>query len=160
MYLLVNHLFILEGLNYGDIMQLTSFTDYGLRALLFLAALPQDELSNIQSVSERFQVPKNHLIKIINKLSQLGYIKAVRGKHGGIRLGKPAEAIIIGDVIRDLEPLTLIDCSKKSCHITSACRLKVALAQAKEAFLAELDKYTIADMLESNDELLLLLTPV
>lgn len=140
-------------------MQLTSFTDYGLRSLLFLAALPEGERSSIQVVSERFQVPKNHLVKVIHKLSQLNYIKAVRGKNGGICLGRPAEDIIVGEVIRDLEPLTLIDCSEKSCHITSACRLKIALAAAKSAFLAELDKYTVADMLDSNDELILLLTP-
>lgn len=140
-------------------MQLTSFTDYGLRSLFFLAALPSGELSSIRIVSERFNVPKNHLIKVINKLSQLGYIKAIRGKNGGICLGKAAKDIIIGEVIRDLEPLVLIDCSEKSCHITSACRLKKALVIAKEAFLSELDKYTVADMLESNDELIMLLRP-
>ncbi|MCF7355681.1 nitric oxide-sensing transcriptional repressor NsrR [Vibrio sp. CK2-1] len=141
-------------------MQLTSFTDYGLRSLLYLAALPEGERSNIQAVSERFSIPKNHLIKIINKLAQLGYIQATRGKHGGIVLGKPAEQIVVGQVVRDLEPLQLIDCSESACHITSACRLKSQLAKAKEAFLSQLDQCTLADLLDNNDDLVLLLTPV
>lgn len=141
-------------------MQLTSFTDYGLRALIFLAALPAGERSNIQAVSDRFQIPKNHLIKIINKLAQLGYITAVRGKNGGISLGMPAEHIVIGAVVRDLEPLQIVNCSESTCHITSTCRLKIQLAKAKEAFLQQLDECTIKDLLTDNDELLLLLVPV
>lgn len=141
-------------------MQLTAFTDYGLRALLFLAALPDGEKSNIQAVSERFAIPKNHLIKIINKLAQLGYVQAVRGKHGGIYLGKPAELIVVGQVVRDLEPLQLIDCSESACHITSSCRLKAQLIKAKEAFLQQLDQCTIADLLDNNDDLLVLLKPL
>lgn len=140
-------------------MQLTAFTDYGIRSLLFLATLPSGERSNIQMVSDRFSIPKNHLIKIINKLAQLGYVQATRGKHGGICLGKPADLITVGQVVRDLEPLQLIDCSESACHITSACRLKVQLAKAKEAFLQQLDQCTLADLLDNNDELLLLLTP-
>lgn len=141
-------------------MQLTSFTDYGLRSLIFLAALPTGQRTSIQAVSDRFQVPKNHLIKIINKLAQLGYIKAVRGKNGGISLAMPASDINVGAVVRDLEPLQLINCSQEACHITSACRLKSQLAKAKEAFLHQLDQCTIQDLLTENDELILLLTPV
>ncbi|WP_330959686.1 nitric oxide-sensing transcriptional repressor NsrR [Photobacterium sp. 53610] len=138
-------------------MQLTNFTDYGLRALILLGALPDGELTSIHHVSETFAVSKNHMVKIINKLGQLGYVKTVRGKNGGICLAKPADQIVIGQVVRDLEPLQVVNCAPEFCHITPACRLKNYLAKAKEAFLAQLDECTIADMLTENNELLILL---
>jgi len=138
-------------------MQLTNFTDYGIRALIYLAALPEGELTSIQVVSDTFGVSKNHMIKIVNKLGQLGYIKTVRGKNGGICLGRTAESIVIGEVVRDIEPLQVVNCSPEFCHITPACRLKLHLANAKRAFLAELDKCTLADMLQDNEPLLPLL---
>lgn len=141
-------------------MQLTNFTDFGLRALIFLASLPKDELTSITIVTETFDVSRNHMVKIINKLGQEGYVKTVRGKNGGICLGKPADQIIIGDVIRSIEPLQVVNCAPEFCHITSACRLKNALAKAKQAFLDELDNYSIQDMLTENSELLILLKRV
>ncbi|USD65062.1 nitric oxide-sensing transcriptional repressor NsrR [Vibrio sp. SCSIO 43136] len=139
-------------------MQLTNFTDFGLRALIYLAALPDGELTSIQKVSDNFSVSKNHMIKIINKLGQLGYVKTVRGKNGGICLGKPANQIVIGDVVRQIEPLQVVNCSPEFCHITPACRLKDRLAKAKLAFLAELDTCTIADMIDDNPQLIALLS--
>ncbi|MFL1908689.1 nitric oxide-sensing transcriptional repressor NsrR [Plesiomonas shigelloides] len=131
-------------------MQLTSFTDYGLRALIYMALLPQGQLTNITEVTEVYGVSRNHMVKIINQLSRLGIVEAVRGKNGGIRLGLPAEQIRVGDVVRGLEPLQLVNCSSEFCHITPACRLKQVLAQASAAFLAELDKFTLADLVSQN----------
>ncbi|MCV5804370.1 Rrf2 family transcriptional regulator, partial [Escherichia coli] len=67
-------------------MQLTSFTDYALRTLIYLASLPKDELTNIIEVTDLFGVSRNHMVKVINRLGQLGYVHTVRGKNGGIRL--------------------------------------------------------------------------
>lgn len=139
-------------------MQLTRFTDYGLRSLIYLASLPEGELSSISQVTAMFGVSRNHMVKIINKLGQEGYIHTVRGKNGGICLGKPAKEIRIGEVVQVMEPLQVVNCSPEFCHITPACRLKGALASAKEAFLAELNKHTLQDMLTDNSELLILLT--
>lgn len=111
-------------------MQLTSFTDYGLRALIYMASLPQDKMTSISEVTEVYGVSRNHMVKIINQLSRVGFVTAVRGKHGGIRLGKPAESIRLGDVVRALEPLALVNCSSEFCHITPACRLKQVLLGA------------------------------
>lgn len=138
-------------------MQLTSFTDYGLRALIYLASLPEGELASITKVTETYNVSRNHMVKIINKLGQLGYVETVRGKNGGIRLGMPARAIIIGDVVRAIEPLQIVNCSADFCHITPACRLKGILASAREAFLAELDRHTLLSLVEDNAPLLDLL---
>lgn len=71
-------------------MQLTSFTDYGLRALIYMASLPDGKMTSISEVTEVYGVSRNHMVKIINQLSRAGYVAAVRGKNGGIRLGKPA----------------------------------------------------------------------
>lgn len=140
-------------------MQLTHFTDYGLRALMYLALLPENELSNISELTEKFNISRNHMVKIINKMSRVGLVETLRGKKGGIRLAKSAESILIGDVIRLLEPLKLIDCSIDNCHITHACRLKCALEQGMLAFLKELDNYSLQDMLTENTSLHQLLIP-
>ncbi|KAA8997741.1 nitric oxide-sensing transcriptional repressor NsrR [Affinibrenneria salicis] len=138
-------------------MQLTSFTDYGLRALIYMASLPDGQMTSISEVTDVYGVSRNHMVKIINQLSHAGYVRAVRGKNGGIRLGKPANAILIGDVVRALEPLTLVNCQSDFCHITPACRLKQVLNQAVQNFLLELDKHTLADMVTDNPSLYQLL---
>ena len=97
------------------------------------------------------------MVKVINRLGQLGYVHTVRGKNGGIRLMKAPQEITVGGVVRDLEPLDLVNCSVEFCHITPACRLKEKLAKAKLAFLAELDDCTIEELLSDNSELLILL---
>ncbi|ANO33858.1 transcriptional repressor NsrR [Vibrio breoganii] len=139
-------------------MQITSFTDYAIRTLIYLAALKDDELTNITQVSEVFDISRNHMVKIVNKLGQTGFIETIRGKNGGIRLNKPASDINIGHVIRELEPLKVINCSPEFCHITPACRLKGYLHKAKEAFLAELDKCNLDDLVDDNSDLMILLS--
>ncbi|MBZ4346451.1 Rrf2 family transcriptional regulator, partial [Mycobacterium tuberculosis] len=79
------------------------FTDYGLRALIYMASLSEGRMTSISQVTEVYGVSRNHMVKIINQLSRMGYVTAVRGKNGGIRLGKPAGQIRVGDVVRDLE---------------------------------------------------------
>ena len=138
-------------------MQLTSFTDYGLRALIYMASLPDDQMTNISQVTDVYGVSRNHMVKIINQLSRAGLVTAVRGKNGGIKLGKPAQTIRIGDVVRELEPLSLVNCDSDFCHITPACRLKHVLHTAVEHFLDELNQYTLADMVKDNSPLYKLL---
>jgi Rrf2 family transcriptional regulator, nitric oxide-sensitive transcriptional repressor len=138
-------------------VQLTSFTDYGLRALIYMGSLPKDKMTNITEVTNVYGVSRNHMVKIINQLSRVGLVAAVRGKNGGIYLGKPAEQIRIGEVVRLLEPLALVNCCSDYCHITSACRLKQILNQAIDHFLSELDKYTLADLIKNNEPLYKLL---
>ncbi|EIV2970898.1 nitric oxide-sensing transcriptional repressor NsrR [Cronobacter sakazakii] len=138
-------------------MQLTSFTDFGLRALIYMASLPEGRMTCISEVTEVYGVSRNHMVKIINQLSRAGYVTAVRGKNGGIRLGKPAATIRIGDVVRELEPLSIVNCSSAFCHITPACRLKQVLGDAVARFLQELDNYTLADLVQENQPLYKLL---
>ena len=126
-------------------MQLTSFTDYGLRALIYMASLPEGRMTNITEVTETYGVSRNHMVKIINQLSRAGFIA------GGIRLGMDPRNIVIGDVVRKMEPLQLVDCA--TCAIKPACRLKKALNDAVQLFLRELDSYTLADLVAGNEPL-------
>ena len=132
-------------------MQLTSFTDYGLRALIYMATLPEGKLTSITEVSDIYGVSRNHMVKIINQLSRAGFVATTRGKNGGIRLGMHARQIILGEVVRKMEPLQLVDCG--ACSITPACRLKKVLNDAVQLFLRELDGYTLADLVEGNTSL-------
>ncbi|AGH80440.1 transcriptional repressor NsrR [Psychromonas sp. CNPT3] len=138
-------------------MQLTTFTDYGLRTLIYLAILPKGELADISSVANIYNVSRNHMVKVISKLSKLGYIDAVRGKNGGIRLGIDAHKIFLGDVIQNMESMNIVNCNAGFCHIVGACQLKGVLASATNAFLAELNKHTILSLVEDNVPLVNLL---
>ncbi|CCJ94240.1 Nitrite-sensitive transcriptional repressor NsrR [Cronobacter malonaticus 681] len=122
-----------------------------------MASLPEGRMTSISEVTEVYGVSRNHMVKIINQLSRAGYVTAVRGKNGGIRLGKPAATIRIGDVVRELEPLSIVNCSSAFCHITPACRLKQVLGDAVARFLQELDNYTLADLVQENQPLYKLL---
>lgn len=136
-------------------MRLTSYTDFGLRALLYLATLPQGELSSVAKVSALYDVSRNHMVKVINQLVKLGYLGSQRGKNGGIWLAVAPEEINIGAVIRRLESnLDGIDCGSPICHIVPACQLRLALKEAMNAFLAVMDGYTLADLLINREQLM------
>lgn len=131
-------------------MQLTDFTDHALRVLMFLAARP-DRLATIREITDAYGVSGHHMVKVVHRLGKLGYLETIRGNGGGIRLARPAAAIVIGAVVRDTEEnLTLVQCfsggDRDSCRIEPACVLKGALAKALRAFLAELDRWTLADL--------------
>jgi len=129
-------------------MRLTSYTDFGLRALLYLATLPEGELSSVAKVSALYDVSRNHMVKVVNQLVKLGYLQSQRGKNGGIRMACAPETVNIGQVIRALEGnLDGIDCGSPACHIVSVCLLKM------NAFLAVMDSYTLQDLLANRDEL-------
>ncbi len=136
-------------------MQLTRYTDFGIRTLMYLALFPDREtLFRIAEITEVFELSPNHVSKIIHHLGKEGYLLTVRGKSGGFRLAKPAEEINLGKLIRVLEnSLAPIDCSKPYCRFTSACKLKGILAEAVEAYLSVLDRYTLADIVRNNQEL-------
>ncbi len=131
-------------------MRLTDHTDYSLRTLLYVAVYP-DELVHVQSLADAFDIPKNHLVKIVQKLGQLGFLHTVRGRSGGIRLGRPPERIGLGEVVRAMEPdFALVECfhqGDNGCVITSACNLRGVLGEALRAYFEVLDRYTLADLL-------------
>jgi Rrf2 family nitric oxide-sensitive transcriptional repressor len=145
-----------------DNMNLTRFTDYSLRTLIFVG-LHDERLSSIQEVSDAFRISKNHLLKVVNALGQAGFLTTVRGRSGGLSLAKPADTIVVGDVVRAMEPgFDLLECfdpKRDECVITTHCRLKGILHRAMNGFLAELDSHTLADLLHSRDRLLAIVDP-
>src|SRR5690606_31820486 len=128
-------------------MHITRYTDYSLRVLMYVA-LKNDGLSTIGEIADSYGISKNHLMKVVQELNIKGYITAIRGKNGGLRLAGPAEAINIGQLVRATEQdLALVECFSggQHCVITPACELKKVFAEALEAFFAVLDQYTLAD---------------
>lgn len=140
-------------------MQLTRYTDFGIRTLMYLAIQPEREtLFRIAEITEVFDLSPNHVSKIVHHLGKLGYLQTIRGKSGGFRLGMAPEKINVGELVRALEnSLAPIDCSKPYCRLTPACQLKGVLAQAVNAYLAVLDRYTLADIVSNQQELRALL---
>ncbi|MFS0577196.1 Rrf2 family transcriptional regulator [Sporosarcina sp. 179-K 3D1 HS] len=142
-------------------MRLTMYTDFSLRLLIYLGAKETGELSTVQEISDAYKISKNHLTKVAHELGKMGLIETVRGRGGGIRLKVEPEQINVGELVRKTEDdFHLVECFVKGstkCAIAPACRLKGALAQAMNAFLAVLDNYTIADFLVNKDELAALL---
>ena len=96
---------------------------------------------------------------MVNQLAREGYIKAIRGKNGGIKLGRPAQKINVGEVIRSLEGnLDGIDCGSPACYLVRVCRLKSALKEAMDAFISVMEEYTLADLIANEDELMVIFT--
>ncbi len=127
-------------------MQLTRHTDFSLRVLIYLS-LNKSELVTINEISEHFNIIKNHLTKVVNHLSQKGYIKTIRGRNGGLRLAKRPDEIKLGEVIQSMEVnLDVVNCSKSLCPLNNNCELKAILNEAKFSFLETLNKYTLADL--------------
>ncbi|MCV6609380.1 MAG: Rrf2 family transcriptional regulator [Amphritea sp.] len=136
-------------------MRLTAFTDFGLRTLMYLASLEEEQLSSVSEVASIYNVSQNHMVKVIGQLAKLGYVQTIRGKNGGIRLAmKPAD-INIGDVIAKMENhLDGVDCISTSCQLIPCCELKHALAEAMNAFLDTMRRYTLADLVANKSELI------
>ncbi|MCB2015824.1 MAG: Rrf2 family transcriptional regulator [Sphingobium sp.] len=137
-------------------MRITSYSDYALRVLMYLGINPE-RLCTIAEIAERYDISKPHVMKIVHELGRSGLIETVRGRSGGIRLGRPAEAIVIGEVLRETEPdFAIVPCfeSAKSCQITPHCELKRAMSEAVRAFLSVLDRYTLSDLIAKPEGLL------
>ena len=130
-------------------MQLTKHTDYAFRVLIYLASIPEDRLATVQEISERYGVSRSHIMKIVNKLATAGMIHATRGQHGGLRLGRPRDAINLRDVIELMEAtLTPVNCDDPVCLIRRDCTLKNILFDAQRQFLEHVGRYTLADLAE------------
>ncbi len=129
-------------------MQLTMFSDYALRVLMFTQAAG-DRLTTIEEIADAYDISQAHLMKVVNALTRAGYLAAVRGRSGGLRLARPAEEIVLGEVVRATEPdFALVECfsTGDQCVITKCCKLQGVLDEALQAFLAVLDTYTLASI--------------
>ncbi|WP_133128954.1 Rrf2 family transcriptional regulator [Legionella nagasakiensis] len=140
-------------------MQLTQFTDYSLRALIYIAL--RKESCTIKDITDAYTISNNHMVKIIHNLAKLGLIKTSRGKGGGLLMATRPETINLGQLIAQLEPhFDLVPCFNKekvNCCIAPACKLKGILHEAQAAFMRVLEHYTLADVLHNPNKLSVLL---
>lgn len=148
------HVFKLVEFDAGSTMKLTRYTDYAMRVMIH-AASKEGELSSIREISETFRISQNHLMKVVQDLSNAGFVETVRGRHGGIRLAKLPENINLGSLLRHTETLSdLVDCS--GCVIAPACSFPSIMNEATAAFIGVFEKYTLADLLGKKQALRLL----
>lgn len=129
-------------------MQLTLYTDYSLRVLIYLSRMPT-ETTTITEISEFYKISRNHLVKVVHRLALLGFITSLRGKGGGIKLAKKPNQINLGEVVRKTEPhFCMVECFNEKtnqCAITATCQLKGLINQGIQAFFKTLDRYTLVD---------------
>lgn len=137
-------------------MKLTSYTDYALRTLLYLA-LNRDRMVTIQDIADAHGIAKSHLAKVVHQLGMLALVETVRGRHGGPRLGKDPSSIDLGGVVRSTESDFFIaecfDPEKPGCIYSTSCALKGVLGQAHAAFLGVLDDVTLDTLISKPDSL-------
>jgi Rrf2 family nitric oxide-sensitive transcriptional repressor len=130
-------------------MQLSLHADYACRVLIFLS-VHDGSRASIEEIAKAFTISQNHLVKVVHRLGQLGFIETTRGRNGGIRLARSPEDISIGAVIRSMEPhFEVVECfnaSTNSCPIIGLCDLQPALQRARDAFLGVLDTVTLAEV--------------
>ncbi|KAB8028529.1 Rrf2 family transcriptional regulator [Fluviispira multicolorata] len=131
-------------------MQLTLYTDYSLRVLIYLA-FKGEELSTIDEISKAYRISKHHLTRVVHKLGENGSIKTIRGKGGGICLAQKPKDINIGRIVKEMEKnFDLVECfnkDKNQCILSPMCGLKNILYEAKLNFLKTLESKTLADIL-------------
>ncbi|MBY0380491.1 MAG: Rrf2 family transcriptional regulator [Xanthobacteraceae bacterium] len=133
-------------------MRLTRYSDYAMRVLIYLAARP-DRVSSISDIANTYGISQNHLMKVVHDLRKAGYIASRRGRNGGVKLALPASDIGVGSLLRLTEDgFDLVDCP--NCILTGSCSLSSALDEATAAFLAVLDRYSLADIVEGRRDML------
>jgi Rrf2 family transcriptional regulator, nitric oxide-sensitive transcriptional repressor len=137
-------------------MRLTDYTDYSLRTLMYLG-MNRDRLATIQDIADTFAISKSHLMKVVQQLGQVGLVETIRGRSGGLRLGKEPEQINIGDVVRVTEPdFRMVECFNpeiNACILSPSCELQGVLRKATVAYLDVLNKVTLADLLRNSRSL-------
>ena len=130
-------------------MRLTTYTDYALRTLMYLA-VNREQLVTIQDIADVHGIAKNHLTKVVHQLGILGVVETVRGRNGGLKLGKEPAQINIGALVRSTEPdffmAECFDKSKNECILTPSCGLKGVLRNATAAYLGVLDDVTLENL--------------
>jgi Rrf2 family nitric oxide-sensitive transcriptional repressor len=140
-------------------MQLTQFTDYSLRALIYIAL--RNESCTVNEITQAYTISSHHMTKIIHNLAKLKLIKTIRGKNGGILMAARPDSINLGQLIVQLEShFDLVPCfnkQKANCCIAPICKLKLILSEAKSAFMDVLERYTLEDVLHNKNALFVLL---
>jgi Rrf2 family nitric oxide-sensitive transcriptional repressor len=134
-------------------MRLTTFSDYSLRVLMYLAVDPPRR-ATIAEIATSFQISESHLNKVVHFLGRNGWLANARGKGGGLSLAKAPELIHVGTIVRQAEGADLLaecfDPQTNRCVITRCCKLQGVLGEAARAFYGALDRHTLADLVQNR----------
>lgn len=142
-------------------MRLTTFTDYALRVLIYVAAHPEAR-ATIGETARAFAISEHHLTKVVQLLGREGFLINVRGRGGGFMLSREPRLVNVGDVVRATEqsvPAECFDAKSNCCTVTPVCRLKDVLGEAVKSFYATLDHYTLADLVANRGAVVRVLFP-
>lgn len=135
-------------------MQISLFSDYSLRTLMYLALHPEHRVT-LRELARAYGISLDHLRKVVHRLATLGYIHSQRGRNGGLQLALPPREIRVGEVVAAMEPsIEPIDCKGRNCRILGPCRLQGALNTAMKRFYEELNQYSLADLTANPEQLL------
>lgn len=130
-------------------MRLTTFTDYNLRVLMYLA-LDADRIASVPEIAAAYGISEHHLTKVVHHLGREGFVQPIRGKGGGVRLARDPSEIRLGDVVRAAEgDSAWVEClgpNGGDCRVVPGCALAAILAAAAAAMHAELDRHTLAEL--------------
>ena len=144
-------------------MRFTRYTDFAMRVLMYLGLREEGDLSTIKEIAERYGISENHLMKVVHQLGRHGFVTTVRGRQGGMKLAQPPADINLGEVVRRCEDdMRLVECfdpANNTCPISDACALPSILDEARAAFLAVMDRHTLADILAPQQRLREILSP-
>jgi Rrf2 family iron-responsive transcriptional regulator len=134
-------------------MRLTRQTNYAMRILMYCGT-NKDKLSRIPEIAAAYSVSELFLFKILQPLVENGLVETVRGRNGGVRLGRSAEKITLFDVVRVTEDsFSMAECfdnDAAECPLIDSCGLNSALREALGAFFAVLERHTIADLIAAR----------
>ncbi len=136
-------------------MRLTLQTDFAIRVLVYVA-VNKEGRSTIHDLAKRYGISENHLMKVVNKLTKLGFLGAVRGRTGGLKMNPDTLDLPLGDLIKAIEiDLAMVPCFKDSdtCVIRKACVFRTAIEEAQDAFFDSLNRYTFAHLVEPEQRL-------
>jgi len=135
-------------------VKLNAFTDYSLRVLIYVG-LRRGERVSVAEVAAAYGISRNHVVKVVRRLQELGALATFRGRSGGIELGMAPDRIAVGQLVAELESMDLVECflPQGDCALDGCCALRRALEEARRAFLAALDRYTLADLLRPKAKL-------
>ncbi|WP_317366875.1 Rrf2 family transcriptional regulator [uncultured Tyzzerella sp.] len=135
-------------------MNLSKFTDYSFRILIYLAN--DYNLSNVEELSKKLNISQNHIKKIVHSLAKEGYILSLKGRSGGIKLAKPPKDINLGDVLIFCEDFSkVVECKKNSTYCTynnEKCLIKDIVQSSTKKFIQEFTKYTLEDVIKKIND--------
>ncbi len=139
--------------DHGRSMELTYHTDYAFRVLMYAGANPERRVT-LAEIAKAYDISREHLRKVVHRLAQHGLLSTAKGRAGGLTLGRDPAGIALGEVVELMEPsMSIIDCKRQPCPLTGRCYLKAVLDRGRRAFLEEINKATLADLLGEKQTL-------